>query len=311
MRHFIGVDIGGTSIKYGLVNEDLTVEKDGSCKTPDAGKRILETICEYVERLLTEAADIEAVCVSSAGIIDSENGVVQEANPALISGYTGTRIGDRILKQFGLPCYVENDVNCAGMAEYAAGAAKGSSSMLMLTIGTGIGGAFIWDGKLWKEYGNSACEVGRMELGNGSFEQLAATSVLVLNTAKRLGNAPEEISGKWIFEQAQAGNEICIQEIDRMCDALAKGIANLCYVLNPEIVVLGGGISAQKEWLLLRLQKGLERYLLPSILEQTRLEFAAFGNYAGMMGACCAAMQKQKSALGGKTDEKSIVRSVR
>ena len=185
MRHFIGVDIGGTSIKYGLVNEDLTVEKDGSCKTPDAGKRILETICEYVERLLTEAADIEAVCVSSAGIIDSENGVVQEANPALISGYTGTRIGDRILKQFGLPCYVENDVNCAGMAEYAAGAAKGSSSMLMLTIGTGIGGAFIWDGKLWKGYGNSACEVGRMELGNGSFEQLVKNLHLQFGVSQR------------------------------------------------------------------------------------------------------------------------------
>ena len=82
-------------------------------------------------------------------------------------------------------------------------------------------------------------------------------------------------------------------------------------MLNPEIVVLGGGISAQKEWLLLRLQKGLERYLLPSILEQTRLESAASGNYAGMMGACCAAMQGRESALGGKTDEKSIVRSVR
>lgn len=150
-----------------------------------------------------------------------------------------------------------------------------------------------------------------MELGTGSFEELAATSALVLNTAKRLGKVPEEISGKWIFEQAQAGNEVCIQEIDRMCDALALGIANLCYVLNPEIVVLGGGISAQREWLLPRLKKGLERYLIPLILEQTRLEFAAFGNYAGMMGACSAAMQKQKSALGGETDEKSIACSVR
>ena len=183
----------------------------------------------------------------------------------MIPGYTGTRISDRILKQFGLPCYVENDVNCAGIAEYVAGVAKGSSSMLMLTVGTGIGGAFIWDGKLWKGHGNSACEVGRMELGNGSFEELAATSALVLKTAKQLGKKPAEISGKWIFEQAQAGNKVCIREIDRMCDVLALGIANLCYVLNPEIVVLGGGISAQKEWLLPRLEKGLERYLIATI----------------------------------------------
>ena len=135
-------------MKFRIIEEAWGINR----KTPDAGQRILETICECVERLLTEAADIEAVCVSSAGIIDSENGVVQEANPALIPGYTGTRIGNRILKQFGLPCHVENDVNCAGMAEYAAGAAKGSSSMLMLTIGTGIGGAFIWDGQLIREW---------------------------------------------------------------------------------------------------------------------------------------------------------------
>ena len=311
MRRFIGIDVGGTSIKYGLVKEDLTVEKDSSCPTPDDGRKILETICACVEKLLLDTSNIEAVCISSAGIIDSERGIVQEANPALIPGYTGTRISDRILEQFGLPCYVENDVNCAGMAEYMAGAAKGSGSMLMLTVGTGIGGAFIWDGKLWKGHGNSACEVGRMELGNGSFEELAATSVLILKTAKQLGKNPAEISGKWIFEQAEAGNKVCIREIDRMCDVLAQGIANLCYVLNPEIVVLGGGISAQKEWLLPRLEKGLERYLIATIRKQTRLEVAAFGNYAGMTGACCAMMQKQECALRGETDEKNIVCSVR
>lgn len=202
------------------------------------------------------------------------------------------------MKQFGLPCHVENDVNCAGMAEYAAGAAKGSSSMLMLTIGTGIGGAFIWDGKLWKGYGNSACEVGRMELGTGSFEELAATSALVLNTAKRLGKVPEEISGKWIFEQAQAGNEVCIQEIDRMCDALALGIANLCYVLNPEIVVLGGGISAQREWLLPRLKKGLERYLIPSILEQTRFGICSVWKLCRYDGSLQCSDTKTKIRFG-------------
>ena len=98
-----------------------------------------------------------------------------------------------------------------------------------------------------------------------------------------------DISGKWIFEQAQSGNKVCIEEIDRMCDILAKGIANLCYVLNPEIVVIGGGISAQENYLRPSIEKGLDRYLIPEVRRKTKLGFAKFGNHAGMLGACCAA----------------------
>lgn len=126
-------------------------------------------------------------------------------------------------------------------------------------------------------------------MDGSSFEELAATSVLVKRTAKRLSKNCLEISGKWIFEQAQSGNEVCIEEIDRMCDLLAKGIANLCYVLNPEIVVIGGGISAQEDYLRPRIENGLERYLIPEIRKKTKLGFAKFGNHAGMLGACCAA----------------------
>lgn len=97
--------------------------------------------------------------------------------------------------------------------------------MLMLTVGTGIGGAFLERGKLLKGHTYSACEVGYMHMDGSSFEELAATSVLVKRTAKRLSKSCLEISGKWIFEQAQSGNKVCIEEIDRMCDILAKGIA--------------------------------------------------------------------------------------
>jgi len=288
MCWFICIDIGGTAIKHGVMDDGLKFIESGSDETPKGGTAILELICMRISGYLSLEKEIKAVCVSCAGIIDSDGGIVLEANESLMPDFTGTRIAHRVTEKFGLPCFVENDVNCAAMAEYFAGAARGYRSCLMLTVGTGIGGAFLAEGKLWKGHTYSACEVGYLHMEGGSFEELAATSALVGRTAERLSLKPSDISGKWIFEQGQEGNRVCVEEIDRMCDILAKGISNLCYVLNPEIVVIGGGISAQKEWLRPRLEAGLDRYLIPAVRKKTRLTFAGFLNYAGMIGACYA-----------------------
>lgn len=291
MKQYICIDIGGTAIKYGVVQSGEIPEiiRTDSCKTPENGTKILQKVFDIIEALKRNCGQTEAVCISSAGIVNSEEGCILEANDDLIPGYTGTKIADRVKEKFGTPCFVENDVNCAAMAEYYAGAAKGYHSMLMLTIGTGIGGAFIAGGKLLKGHTYSACEVGYMNMEEGTFEEIAATSALVARTAKRLYKTADAISGKWIFEQAQDGNEVCIEEIDRMCDILAKGISNICYVLNPEIVLLGGGISAQTDWLKPRIEMGMEKYLIPVIRKKTKLDFAKFKNQAGMIGAYYAA----------------------
>lgn len=287
MKQYICIDIGGTAIKYGVVQSGEIPEiiQTDSCKTPENGTKILQKVFDIIEGLKRNCGQTEAVCISSAGIVNSEEGCILEANDDLIPGYTGTKIADRVKEKFGIPCFVENDVNCAAMAEYYAGAAKGYHSMLMLTIGTGIGGAFIAGEKLLKGHTYSACEVGYMNMEEGTFEEIAATSALVARTAKRLHKTADAISGKWIFEQAQDGNEVCIEEIDRMCDILAKGISNICYVLNPEIVLLGGGISAQTDWLKPRIEMGMEKYLIPVIRKKTKLDFAKFKNQAGMIGA--------------------------
>ncbi len=291
MKQYICIDIGGTAIKYGVVQSGEIPEiiRTDSCKTPENGTKILQKVFDIIEALKRNCGQTEAVCISSAGIVNSEEGCILEANDDLIPGYTGTKIADRVKEKFGTPCFVENDVNCAAMAEYYAGAAKGYHSMLMLTIGTGIGGAFIAGGKLLKGHTYSACEVGYMNMEEGTFEEIAATSALVARTAKRLHKTADAISGKWIFEQAQDGNEVCIEEIDRMCDIFAKGISNICYVLNPEIVLLGGGISAQTDWLKPRIEMGMEKYLIPVIRKKTKLDFAKFKNQAGMIGAYYAA----------------------
>ena len=294
MNHFICIDIGGTAIKYGLIDEQLCLTHTGVTQTPKDGREAILSLLEHLAaHCLTQDPEAKAICISTAGIVDSDKGYVLEANEELMPGYTGAQIQEHLSEKFHLPCSVENDVNCAALAEYHAGAAKGCKSSLTLTIGTGIGGAFIFEGMLLKGHTFSACEVGYMHMDNSSsFEQLGATSVLVSNTARTLQLDPSSINGKWIFEQAAQGNAVCQSSIRDMCQVLSKGIANLCYVLNPEIVVIGGGISSQSDVLGPLISKGLETYLIPPIYEKTRLAFARHKNHAGMMGAYLAYRSK-------------------
>lgn len=286
MRYYICIDIGGTSIKHGVILENGEFCETGEMPTealqyggPGILKKIHGITGQYLEKY-----DAEGICISTAGMVDCEQGKIIYAAP-LIPDYTGTEIKKSMETAFGIPCEVENDVNCAGLAEYYAGAAKGSSISLCLTIGTGIGGSIIIDGKVFHGYSGSGCEVGYMHLPGGEFQDLGASSILVKKTAQYKKLDPSSVNGKFVFEQAKKGDEDCIRAIDEMADVLGMGIANICYVINPQIVVLGGGIMAQKSYLESRIRKSLEKYLIPSVANHTQLAFAENQNQAGMLGA--------------------------
>lgn len=286
MKEYICIDIGGTSIKYGMVREDGSFLTTGEMPTEAmqyGGPGIMEKAKKIVETYQAEYRP-DGICVSTAGMVDCENGKITYASP-LIPDYTGTEIKKTLEELYGIPCEVENDVNCAGLAEHFAGAARGSRISVCLTIGTGIGGAILIDGKVFHGFSGSGCEVGYMHLPGGEFQDLGASSILVKKVASYKNTDPEEINGKYVFEQAKQGDEDCIRAIREMCEVLGMGIANICYVVNPEVVVLGGGIMAQKEYLKDLLRDSLDKYLLPSVAQHTRLEFAQNQNQAGMLGA--------------------------
>lgn len=286
MKEYICIDIGGTSIKYGMVREDGTFLTTGEMPTEAmqyGGPGIMEKAKKIVEAYKAEYHPA-GICVSTAGMVDCEQGKITYAAP-LIPDYTGTEIKKTLEELYEIPCEVENDVNCAGLAEHFAGASRGSRISVCLTIGTGIGGAIIIDGKVFHGFSGSGCEVGYMHLPGGEFQDLGASSVLVKKTAEYKNMDPAEINGKYVFEQARQGDEDCIRAIREMCEVLGMGIANICYVVNPEVVVLGGGIMAQKEYLKDMLRESLDKYLLPSVAQHTRLEFAQNQNQAGMLGA--------------------------
>ena len=265
MKKYVSIDIGGTEIKYGLIDEKGQILTRSKMKTEayKGGPSILEKAVRIVEAYQA-LEEISGICISTAGMVDTEKGEIQK---------------------FSLPCEVENDVNCAGLAEYMSGASKGTKASLMLTVGTGIGGCIIIDGKVYHGCSSSACEIGYMLMDGSDFQTLGAASILSKKVAAWKNEPEEQWDGYRIFEAAKAGDELCCRAIDEMVDVLGKGIANICYVLNPEVVVLGGGIMAQEEYLAKKIRGAVDKYLVASIASRTRIAFAQHRNDAGMLGA--------------------------
>lgn len=322
-KRYFALDIGGTKTKYALLGEKgeilSTYEKDTQAQR--GGSFILENVKGEIHRVLAELkgnppegaqADtkvdakaertteakteplLSGICISTAGMVDEIKGEIIHAGPQ-IPEYKGCKWKEEIERRFSIPCEVENDVKCAGLGEYSFGSGKGTSSMLCLTIGTGIGGSFILNGEVYHGTSHSAMEIGYMQIPGGMFQRMASTSALVKRVASRKGEPEELWNGKRIFEEVAKEDKICLEELDRLCDALSIGLSNLCYAFNPECIVLGGGIMEQKDILLPKIWGHLQEHLVPIVAENTRLLAASLGNRAGLLGAYVHFHNRQKS----------------
>lgn len=330
-KRYFALDIGGTKTKYALLGEKgeilSTYEKDTEAQR--GGSFILENVKGEIRRVLEELkgeltegaldgkkaeapveqksevsveqkveAKVESllagICISTAGMVDEIRGEIIHAGPQ-IPEYKGTKWKEEIETAFSIPCEVENDVKCAGLGEYSFGSGKGAGSMLCLTIGTGIGGSFILNGEVYHGTSHSAMEIGYMQIPGGMFQRMASTSALVKRVASRKGEAEELWNGKRIFEEVAKEDKICLEELDRLCDALSIGLSNLCYAFNPECIVLGGGIMEQKDILLPKIWGHLQEHLVPIVAENTRLLAASLGNRAGLLGAYVHFQNRQKA----------------
>lgn len=285
MKNYVSIDIGGTAIKYGIIDEyGRIVTKDKvDTEAHKGGTGILNKVFRIVENYLKVYKPV-GICISTAGMVDTEKGEIFYSAP-LIPRYAGTKFKEELERRFSIPCEVENDVNCAGLAESVSGAAIGSKVILCLTIGTGIGGCILIDGNVFHGFSNSACEIGYMHMFDSDFQTLGASSSLTKKVAEIKQDSEVIWDGYHIFEEAKKGDDICITAIDDMVEVLGIGIANICYVINPEVVVLGGGVMSQETYLKPKIEKAIKKYLVPSIAEKTRVEFAKHKNDAGIMGA--------------------------
>ncbi|MCI9040974.1 ROK family protein [Dubosiella newyorkensis] len=291
-NRFICIDIGGTAIKYGVLdsNGEIVLIRETPTYAIEGGPALAKRIYGLCEELLEEVSDIQGIAISSAGVVDTNRACIIHASDA-IPNYAGTSFKDT-LAPFGLPVEAENDVNCAGLGEYVSGSAKNARLALILTIGTGIGGCFIENGRLLHGNSYSACEVGYLPFEEETFQNLASTSALCRFVAERKGDQLDRWNGRRIFKESAKGDPICQEEIERLGKRLGKGIAMLCYILNPQIVVLGGGIMSQEEKLRPWIEEGFKQASIPLIANSTTIRFASHQNAAGMKGALVHFLQK-------------------
>ncbi len=283
----LAIDIGGTAIKYALVDDNNNLSSFS--EIPSEAKLGAEVLLKKVYGIIEEFSPLcDAVSVSTAGRVDSEKGEIIFANEN-IPNYTGTELARLISERFSLPAFVENDVYCAAVAEANYGSGKGCKNFICLTVGTGIGGAVILDGKLYK--GDSLCagDFGEMITGNDKFENLASTTALVKKIKLVTG---KEMSGREIFSEENFSNDLIKSTVDAWIDELVKGIKTLMFVFDVPLFVLGGGIMN-------------ERYITDRVIgeihstdrenfKRVQIKQAFFKNKAGIIGATHTAREKLK-----------------
>lgn len=284
-KNYVAIDIGGTAIKYGVVDKDGCVCTANTVETASNGPAILEQVKGIVASFMEQWAPV-GIGISTAGMVDCEKGEIIAAS-GTIPEYVGINYKDTLEEAFGIPCEVENDVNCMALSEYYYGAAKGSKNCFCMTVGTGVGGCVILDGKVYHGSAYGAGEIGYSHTGDGDgvrFEEKASTSAMVKWVAEQKGECVCKWDGKKIVESAKNGDAVCEQGIDRMVDYLARQIANVYFVLDMDRVVVGGGIM-EADYVSAKLAEAVQGYLPQTGRNPLTVAVASQGNQAGMMGA--------------------------
>jgi predicted NBD/HSP70 family sugar kinase len=246
MNKYLAIDIGGTYVKYGIVGENAEIFETGKVVTPKSLKELLGII----EDLACANAETVGVAISAPGAV-SDEGVIYGSSA--VHYLHGPNIKTLVKERISQPVYIANDANCAGYAEVWNGAAKGKKDVLVMVIGTGIGGAVFKNGVLHKGANLHGGEFGYMllttdfESSDDVWSRVASTAALVRNVAKAKQMDSESLTGEQIFKMAENGDPICQQAVDRFYYLLAVGIYNLQYIYDPEVIVIGGGISARED----------------------------------------------------------------
>lgn len=303
MKKIVCFDIGGTFIKYALITAEGEILKKGKYETPidNCSKTIPESMAKITEDFKT-LHDIYSIGVSTAGLVDSEKGIVVSSTN--IKDYTGTNISEAMKKLTGLNTFVENDVNAAALGEMWIGAAKGFDNFVCVTLGTGIGGAIVIDGKVVKGVSGAAGELGHMVLKEngetcncgtqGCYERYASTSAFIrmyINKAMEKGIEIPDISGEEIMKRVKAQEELAISVYNEFLDHVVIGLVSITHILDPGLIVIGGGISAQGEEFFKELNKRFKKKVMKAYSEHTKIIMAKLSNDAGIYGACYAALK--------------------
>ncbi|MBE6555744.1 MAG: ROK family protein [Ruminococcaceae bacterium] len=317
----IGIDLGGTNIAGGLVNENYEIVHKESVPT-NAAERTQEEIVGAIAELCQKICDakgialaeVEAIGVASPGIADHDRGVVVYSNNL---PFRDLPVASMLCELTGVSeVHVENDANAAAWGEAVAGAARGTKKSVMITLGTGVGGGVIIDGKVISGFNYAGGELGHTVIEKngapcscgrrGCWEAYSSATALIRMTGEKieecartgrktvmtdLVEAKGKISGRTAFDAMRAGDEAGQEVVDTYISYLATGIANMVNIFQPEVLSIGGGVSNEKENLLRPLEPLVRKEQYGSgLVPMTRICVAELGNDAGIIGAAFLGM---------------------
>lgn len=308
MAFSIGVDVGGTKVLGGVVNEHGTVLAHARRDTPRQGGTALTQAIADVALELMRDYEVESVGISAAGFVSSDRKTML-ATPN-IAGWNGVNLDKELGALIGLPLVIENDANAAAWGEARFGAGVNEHHLMMLTIGTGIGGGVVVNGQLYRGAFGIAAEFGHMRVvpdghlcgcgARGCFEQYASGNALLRHAREAISASPEVarnllalgdgtvagLTGKHITDAARQGDAVALAAFNTTAQWLGAGIASLSVVLDPACVVIGGGVIDAGEILLAPTRAAVERNMpFAGKHPSPRIIAAELGNEAGLVGA--------------------------
>ena len=311
--NLIGIDLGGTNIAVGLVNERGEILSKTS--TPTLAKRdtseimddMASCVFEVCKKAGIKVSDVDFCGIAAPGLCNTDTGVVERSENLPMKAYP---IVDELKKRIGVEnIKIENDANAAAKGEAEVGAAKGYRSSVMITLGTGVGGGVILDGKVYSGFNFAGAELGHMVIvkdgvqcncgRRGCFEKYASATALARLTREKMEKCPDSImwdicqkninraNGRTAFDAMRRGDVAGAEVVDEYISYLACGVTNLINIFQPEVFSIGGGISNEKDYLLLPLiDKVLkENYAYDTGVNQTKICIAQLRNDAGIIGA--------------------------
>ncbi len=312
---YAGVDIGGMTIKVGLVNENgkIVLSRAFATEQEKGFKSMVARTAEMVRALLDEAnyslLDLGGIGFGIPGTVDSKKGMIVSA---VNIGCKNEKLVEEMAQYFNVPIAVGNDANMAALGEQRFGAGKGHENVVMITLGTGIGGGIIIDGKLYEGNGGAGGEVGHQIIvvdgeqcncgRRGCWERYASATGLINQTKYAMADnanslmhkiASENggVDGKTAFLAKDAGDEAGRKVVEQYLHYLSEGLLNLAYVLHPEMFIIGGGISHEGKNVMDPLREKLNESLQSSgMLPLIEIVQASLGNNAGIIGAAALVM---------------------
>jgi glucokinase len=310
MKYYIGIDLGGTNIKAGVVNENYEIVAKATTKT--ACPRPADQIAADMAKVSIEAAElagigireVEWIGIGTPGIADNQEGTIPYSNNL---GFYNVPMRKYIREHIEKPVFIANDANAAAYGEFLAGAAVGATDAVCITLGTGVGAGVIIDGKIFTGRNLAGTEMGHMVIDpsgrqctcgrNGCFEVFSSATGLISMTKDKIADYPDSmlakmaeedghVSARHAFNAMRAGDTAGREVVERYIKYLSIGIANVINVFQPDILCIGGGVCNEGDPLLLPLREQIRDQIYTKMLEKnTRVELAKLGNDAGIIGA--------------------------